>query len=274
MPHFPEIPQDIIDNIMGELSWDSDSDTLKRCATVSRSFLQPSQRRIFAAISWEDRWDTERLHDILTKAPQISLYIHELSFAITHYKRWLRKNSKILGDILRMLPCLRVLTWGKKHATVLEWDDDFSHGLQSALLDHFRSPILTDVTIINHKYLPLSVFTAFTHVKKLRLLDVRLKGTSALPPFQFTQLEVLIMSVRIDKEDAEFFTPTSSSFPKLSFLSIYSETDGLSLFNKRIIESSRRSIEQLIWNIWKQCIIFLPFPVSYNTHELVIRPKH
>jgi hypothetical protein len=279
--HFPEIPQDIIDNIIGELSGDGDSDTLKCCATVSRSFLHQSRRSLFAAISFHTQRQTEQLHDILTKAPEISLYIHELSFAIFWVsgasgppKAWLRRD-KTLASVLRMLPRLRVLSWGESHNTVLQWDDDFSYALQSALLDLFRSPNLADVTIINQQYLPLSVFSAFTHVKKLRLLDVRLKGTSVFPPFQLTQLEVLIMSVQIDEEDAKLFTPTSSSFPKLSFLSINSEADGLSLFNKRIIESSTRSIGQLIWNFWSQCIIFLPFPVSCNTHpELVISPKH
>jgi hypothetical protein len=87
----------------------------------------------------------------------------------------------------------------------LLWDN-FSNGLRSALLDLFRSPSLADVTIINHNYFPLSIFSALTtHVKQLRLLDVRLKGTSALPPFQLTQLEILMISVRIDEEDAEFF---------------------------------------------------------------------
>jgi hypothetical protein len=260
MQHSSEIPEDIIDNIIDELTGDSDSDTLKRCATVSRSFLHPSRRNLFAAISFHTQGQTERLHDLLESVPEISLYIHELSFPFYKPKgvhdpqAWLRKD-KTLASILRMLPRPRVLSWGKKR-TKLQWDDDFSYALQSALLDLFRSPNLADVTIINLKYLPLSVFSAFTHVKKLRLLDVRLKGTSALPPFQLTQLKVLIMSVRIDEKDAEFFTPTSSSFPNLSFLSINSESNANSLFNKRIIKSSTSSIERLIWNLWGQCIIF------------------
>jgi hypothetical protein len=206
----------------------------------------------------------------LTSVPEISLYIHELSFAncklkgVRLTKRWL-KTDKTLASVLRMLPRLRVLSWGEKHTSALLWDDDFSKELRSALLDLFQSPSLATVTITNHKYFPLSVFSAFTHVKKLRLLDVHLEGTSALPPFQLTQLEALTISVRIDEGYAKFFTPTSSSFPKLSFLSIYSETDGISsssLFNKRIIESSTRSIEQLIWNLHGQSTILLLFPVS------------
>jgi hypothetical protein len=266
-----EIPQDIIDSIIGELT--GDSATLKRCATVSRSFLHPSRRHLFTTIRFHTYTQTERLHDLLTSVPEISLYIHELSFTIYGvYHR--RACNKTLASILRMLPDLRVLSWGMEHSGgVLYWDYQFSNELRSALLDVFRSPSLTTVTITD-LYLPLSVLSAFTHVKKLTLDGVELKGTSVLPPFQLAQLEVLIIYVRITPEDAEFFTPTSSSFPNLSFLSINFDSNGTALFYKRIIQSSARSIEQLVWNHCWQSIIFSPFTVSCNTHPaLVISPK-
>jgi hypothetical protein len=273
----PEIPQDIIDNIIGELTGDSDSETLKRCATVSRSFLHASRRSLFAAIRFHTQGQTERLHELLTSVPEISLYIHELSFAIympkgvRDPKAWVR-NDKTLAGVLRMLPNLHVLSWGMKNSWRLKWDDDFSNELRSAILDLFRSPSLATVNISNIEYLPLSIFSAFTHVKKLSLLYIKLKGTSALFPFQLSQLEVLIIAVQITREDAELFTPTSSSFPNLSFLSANSGSDGNSLFNKRIIQSSTRSIERLIWNLWGQCIIFSPFLVSCNTHPELDQP--
>jgi hypothetical protein len=173
-----------------------------------------------------------------------------------------------------MLPGLRVLSWEMTDSLRLRWDDDFSNELQSALMDLFRSPSLTDVTISNIDCLPLSIFNAFTHIRRLILQCVKLKGTSALPPFQLAELEALMISVQINPEDAEFFTPTSSSFPNLSCLSIDSGPGGVSLFNQRIIQSSARSIERLIYDLWWQGIIFSPFPVSCNTHpELVISPK-
>jgi hypothetical protein len=258
-----EIPQDIIDTIIGELT--GDSDTLKRCATVSRSFLHPSRRNLFAAIHLRTSGETERLHDLLILVPEILLYIHELRFAINKPKgvhdpeAWVR-NDKTLAGVLRILPGLRVLSWGMTDSWRLKWDDDYSNELRSALLDLFRSPSLATVTITNLKYLPLSVFSAFTHVKKLTLDDVELKGTSVLPPFQLTQLEVLLLAVEISIEDAEFFTPTSSSFPNLSFLSTRSQSVGEPLFNQQIIQSSTRSIERLVWKHCAICIIFSPFP--------------
>jgi hypothetical protein len=274
-----EIPQDIIDNIIGELT--GDSDTLKRCATVSRSFLHPSQRNLFAAIRLCSQGQTERLQNLLISVPEISLYIHELSFTINKPKgvhdpgeAWVRNDKTLAGVLRRILPGLRVLSWGMTDSWRLKWDDDYSNELRSALLDLFRSPSLATVTITNLKYLPLSVFSAFTHVKKLHLLDVRLKGTSVLPPFQLKKLEVLLLAVQIRIEDAKFFTPTSSSFPNLSFLSISCRQIGNSLFNQRIIQSSTRSIERLTWNLYGHCIIFSPFPTPCSTHpQLFISPK-
>jgi hypothetical protein len=40
---------------------------------------------------------------------------------------------------LRMLPGLRVLTWGMKNSWRLKWDDDFSNEVRSAFLDLFRA---------------------------------------------------------------------------------------------------------------------------------------
>ena len=152
---------------------------------------------------------------------------------------------------------------------VLRWDHNFSNELRSAFLDLFRSPSLATVTI-THLDLPLSVLSAFTHVKKLTLLHVNFRGTSSLPPFQLAQLEILIIYAHITLEDAKFFTPTSSSFPNLSFLSINSQSEGTTLFGKRILQSSTRSIEQLIWNHCSKSIILLPFTVSGNAHLVLV----
>jgi hypothetical protein len=278
-----EIPQDIINNIISELT--GDSNTLKCCATVSRSFLHPSRRTLFAAIHLCTQGQTEQLHGLLTSVPEISLYIRELSFAYKpndvpcprhELEAWLKMDRNLASVFRKLVPGLRVLSWGVMDGwSVLQWDDDLSNELQSALLDIFRSPSLTTITISNLECLPLSVFNGFTHVKKLTFDHVELKGTSALPPFQLTQLEVLIVAVQISQEDVEFFIPTSSSFPNLSFLLIDSGPGGISLFNQRIIKSSTKSIESLIWNLGGQCIIFLQFPTPCNTHpELFISSKH
>ena len=56
----PKIPQDIIDEILDHLAADSDYESLRVCALVSKSWIQPCRRHIFRAVVFTsravDRW--------------------------------------------------------------------------------------------------------------------------------------------------------------------------------------------------------------------------
>jgi hypothetical protein len=271
-----EIPQDVIDLIIGEL--DGDSDALKQCATVASSFLHPSRRRLFSSIHFHNQGQAGRLHELLTSVPGISLYVYELRFwwdsweEDNNHSAWLR-NDRTIAKVLKMLPGLRALTWGWGLSR-LDWETDLSNELRSALVDLFQAPNLRVVTITNVERLPWSILSAFTHVKKLNLLYVEFEGPSAFPAsptFALPQLEALVCTLCQTGRDVQLFTPTSSTFPNLSYLSIWSVLgDHDAEFNQRIIQSSGGSIEHLTWTLWGKSIFILLYTSSFYVKSDIV----
>ena len=54
-----DIPQDIIDTVLDELT--HDTDTLKQCSTVSRSFFWPSCKHLFRSITLDNLKKDKRI---------------------------------------------------------------------------------------------------------------------------------------------------------------------------------------------------------------------
>jgi hypothetical protein len=241
MPYTTQIPEDIIDIIIDKLAYDTN--TLKRCSTVSRSFFQPSRRNLFRSISLYDLRKTKRFHRLLTSTPEISLHIHELT--VTAFSDDRLVEDKDLVSVLGMVPRLRWLTFGGSGPSYLDWEFLSNH-LQSALVDIFHSPCLTSVNISRIFGLPLSILSTFTNVKKLTLFKVRFRASSSVPAFALTRLEVLDLDISVDPEDLKYFNLTSSTFPNLRLLSIgpgFGEVD----LTRLIIASSAKSIEWVNW---------------------------
>lgn len=260
MPLSSQIPQDIIDIIIDELK--DDDHTLKSCATVSHSFLQPSRRNLFYAIYIRDVHtlaQMKRLRDILSAESGISLFVRELNVVVCDddadeesFVSWLA-NDEALADVLRMVPRLQSLSWRVEScSTLLDWEHGLSDALRSALVDLFQSPCLSTVRIFNIHHFPLSVIGAFTHVKKLILELIYFKEHSA-PHSPLAQLEVLHLHVGFDlwrDPRSECFIPTSSTFPNLRCLSIGSGYSRITTFVQRIITSTT-SIERVQWSFYE-----------------------
>jgi hypothetical protein len=268
MPLASQIPQEIIDNIIDELP--DDHLTLKSCATVSHSFLQPSRRNLFSIVHLSrGPKQIKRLHDLLTTVSDISLFIRELNIAVVDIEAdkeidftWL-KEDEILARVLGMVPRLQSLSWRTATYQCLSWEFDLSDKLRAALMDLFQSCNLATARISHLDCFPLSVLGAFTHSKKLSFSDVSFSSRgksashSALP-----QLEVLHLDIIVDSEylnaDAECFTPTSSTFPNLCCLSIESGYGNNAPFPQaQHIIASARSIERVRW-----CFSHLPWRTS------------
>jgi len=100
------LPQDIIDNIIEAVAADDDSrlNLLKTCALVSSSFLLPSRKRLFSAISLTRRQSCDELHRLILLNPVLQSFVTSitLNFGYDSYSCW---NHRSVVDILRLSFC-------------------------------------------------------------------------------------------------------------------------------------------------------------------------
>ena len=249
MPFSTEIPQDIIDIIIDELR--GNNDALKSCATVSRSFLQPSRKNLFMFICLDSLEKIERLQNILTSIPDISCYIHQLTLSMeamlsaeTHGPLT-EASDRALTSILKMIPCPRSLSLGISPLgrALVKWTVDFSDDLKSALTDLFQSPTLNSVEISRMTDLPLSILSVFTHVKRLRLALVML-APSVSPSWVLPQIEALDLTISVHSLHSP---QISFSFPNLRHITLGWYSQHTSEFLQQLIASAARSIQHVTW---------------------------
>ncbi|KAF7343021.1 hypothetical protein MVEN_01732300 [Mycena venus] len=106
------LPQELIDQIIDDN--ELDMSTLISCSVVCRSFVRPSQARIFTHLDCgmgaTDRTNVarfRRLHDVLTESPRLVPYITNLSFRQLY--PWNTPNE--LLSILRLLSNVRSINF-------------------------------------------------------------------------------------------------------------------------------------------------------------------
>lgn len=172
------IPEDIVNIILDELS-DSDDDrsTLLACSVVARSFVAPSQSRLFRHVgvsSFQER--CRKLHALLTQSPHIAGHIRILALEADWSLAMSRKpesrtwifDEPALVPLLGMLPNLKALYLNPQHkAATLEWEE-FPINLQASLLRLLQSPDLIKLEL-EYLRVPASIFNQSTHLKELRL---------------------------------------------------------------------------------------------------------
>ena len=192
----PDIPQDIIDKIIGMIDTKEKS-LLKICAQVSDSFVYPSIKRYFAAIALSTPEDRENLLYILTAHPpylDIPSYIKTLqilypralvsraNYKSDHQPEPQQIDSDAFKFSVDLVPVLHLLS----HSQALErlefhvgsgcsllsqdahdWHK-FPGGLRAALSDMICSPYLTSLTIANTN-VPPELFVGLKGVRTLCL---------------------------------------------------------------------------------------------------------
>jgi hypothetical protein len=181
------IPQDIIDTVIGELSF-NDIDTLKQCSLVSHSFLASSQKLLFSMVyfraGYAVRAPFRQLHYLLNHSPHIISYIRELHVIVISdtphlhslYGEWLF-NDETFWFILQILtPSLQSFSLvAREHE--LAWAC-FPFKLQSSLLDLFISPNLTSVRLINicTDRFPIETLSKLKQLKRLGIVSCSDRG--------------------------------------------------------------------------------------------------
>jgi hypothetical protein len=172
----PSIPQDIIDHIIESVP-SHDTYLLRTCTLVSRSFLYPSRKRLFADIKLGTQEQLLALLDVLVKHPYVQSYVKILQIdnpipSIQYGRRYSKinrmKTENTLLSVLR-LPmrsieslCLRFSSYHEPSGNLIE-----------TLSDLIRSPSFTSLTLYN-ALVPTELFLDLNGVRSLHLSHVRL----------------------------------------------------------------------------------------------------
>ena len=235
------IPQELIGRIIDQLKGDPDS--LKICAVVSRSFLFPCRKHLFRAINLHDSLiSLERLYNVLSSQPDIALLIRECYIFVGDFGglcEWMAEDI-FLPDILDMIHHLELIyIHGSLHPLFSLWDA-IPIDIRYALLDRFQSPSLTEVVFDDIGAIPISVITALTHVRRLRLIQVALQDD-----FVVSEMEQL---AALDLKTCGRSLPAQLLIQNLRLLYIRSNDD-VNLYSAyNVISSSANSIKTVIWS--------------------------
>lgn len=246
------IPQDVIDNIVDELS--DDTDALKNCALVSHSFCLPGRRHFFSTIRLDRPSLSRNLYEQLSRNWSIRVYIRKL-YILPASKSddvyWFM-TDRFCPLILGMLQKLELLSLGDKTSRFFCWDW-VSSELQLALADQVRSPSLVEFKIFRCLRLPISVLSTLTlNLKKLTILwvdfldDIDIDPAAKLNSGQLEALELIINTEgTLQKSPRRIFTPMN----RLRLLSVaFCNSDTLTAMQELVL-SCASSIESIcMWH--------------------------
>ena len=253
MTSITSIPQELIDKIIDQLH--TDQDTLKACAVVSRSFLSPSRRHLYYSIDLGDSFtisvqrSLQKLYDILKSHPDIASLIREFHILLVRgpaiFTDWIEEDVLLQG-ILGMTQLQLLSLNGTVYHSTDMWDD-IPINIQSAVLQCFQSPTLTEVRLNCIGTLPTSVIATLTHVRRLSLRFFAFRDdlqteSSNTPTKSLEHLEALDLGM-CGKP-----LPETVSFlvQKLRLLSIGS-CDSRTLTSAQTVISSGHLITTVIW---------------------------
>ena len=178
MANSVEIPQDIIDNVIAALG--NDARSLKQCALVSSSCLNPSRKQLFYNINFG--YDVEachRLHQVLIHNPVIRSFIRRITVDHRHWGFKLTFDKSLLA-ILQFPFChLEELS-----LSAANWSH-FSGELKDALLTLIHSPTLKILSRTRVNNAPITLFLG-VHLTKLHLSSVSFNHSSGEQPSSLT----------------------------------------------------------------------------------------
>jgi hypothetical protein len=261
VPHFA---QEIIDNIIDELSYDED--TLKQCSTVSRSFLVPSRKHLFFTITLFTVKRVVLFHRLLISTPNIAHNVRTLGLRfrqnmgnvggegkVVRVKEWFM-SSTLLAEVLEMLPCIQKFSW--QSFLNLRWDELPSE-LRSALVKLFQRPSLTAIKLSQFNGFPLSALHIVSPVKRLQFWNVLLhnsdQGQVILP-----HLESLTIQ---DDEQLDAVQLIVPSLERISYSEHYTDRPGA--LAQEAMNASGRTLQWLWWHYnLRPCMYFSDFHMT------------
>ncbi|RDB28201.1 hypothetical protein Hypma_001510 [Hypsizygus marmoreus] len=175
VPVRTELPQEIIDTIIDNLSTYKDKPTLKSCALASSSLRHSSQKHLFSWTILSNNSACDRLYPLLIENPTLRSYVHDIILMTSESDQktspqWLNMNTN-LARILDILPSLRSCSLSMYDE--IDWKDIHPNTTACAALFRVLAlPSLDSIEIDGLTGIPVSFFDIPNHIEKLALNSV------------------------------------------------------------------------------------------------------
>jgi hypothetical protein len=258
-----EFPYEIFYLIIEEVE---DKLTLKSCALVCRSFVEPSQKNIFRVIDLGDRCITgevyyRRFYRLISTHPHIANYVRD--FRLVDSYVWDRKSDwqwlvkePTLPLTFQLLPRLQafslIFTTGAP-----AWNSFASH-VQAAIFKLLTRRTISSLSLRRIHGVPASLLVQFTRIKHLELYEVEMDPSKASfkddPSYQpdlHPELRSLTLKSPSSSVVKAIFELLSFSCPStlenFSIISANEKDDVLRNDLWRLIEWMGSSISRLWW---------------------------
>lgn len=175
----PRVSQEIVDNIIENINVD-EKKNLRRLSLVSRSFLYPCRKKLFAKIALAHQEQSQGLLSVLAQHPYIQSSVRHL---VIHYPGSFRYNfygpttfkpndEPTLLSLLR-LPFLSLRTLVFYPSSECHWPK-LSSDLRDALSGVIHSPSLTSLELLCAVCVPTTLFLGLKGIRTLNLYGVHL----------------------------------------------------------------------------------------------------
>ncbi|KAF8233568.1 hypothetical protein L208DRAFT_1377225 [Tricholoma matsutake] len=261
----PILPQDIISLILEQHLF-NDIFSLRACSLVSRSFLAPSQKRLFHTIHLDDDLKAQehcrKLHQVFLDNPYLVTYVQEMyvldydtdTVGPTPWKpytpsrviHW-ASREETLHAILKMLLNLRLFSirFIQNCSSPTEWKS-ISVELKMALGSVFTLPTLKVCKLDGIDDLPVEYFSASEYLKELSLTAVSVaRDQEALATCSKTaQLECLELA---QISDYSLFETMRASMDMSQLREVFVCSSDPQVVWEAIKESTG-TLEILMWN--------------------------
>ena len=218
MANSVEIPQDIIDNVIAALG--NDARSLKQCALVSSSCLNPSRKQLFYNINFG--YDVEachRLHQVLVQNPVIRSFVRRIFVNPNgHWGSKLTFEKSVLAIL--QLPFCHL----EELSLYTVKGSGFSGGsLKDAFSTLLHSPTLKILYLTNINNAPITLFHGIVHLTELGLSSVSFIYSGGEQPSSLTPKGVATKAsyIVVDRCVWSFWEPTDGRrFPKYANFSL------------------------------------------------------
>ncbi|KAF8065001.1 hypothetical protein FPV67DRAFT_164405 [Lyophyllum atratum] len=176
MVHMLQLPQEIIDSVIGELA--DDRASLKRCSIVSSSFCGTAQKFIFRqltiSLSTKAEFYHDRLQHFLLSNPHLALHVECLLLKVNSNRR----DEKIpwLPSVIRQIPHLRRVNMVLGSPALVEvnhrqWEWRLlPETLRNGILQLLQLPTIHDLSIHYIRGFPIN---ALRYCPQLKTLDLQ-----------------------------------------------------------------------------------------------------
>ncbi|KAJ3511431.1 hypothetical protein NLJ89_g4103 [Agrocybe chaxingu] len=228
------LPIELLEQVIGIIQ---DPVSLKACSRVSQTFAALAQKHIFHEILFTPQSSLNvtgetfrRFFDLLQESPHIAHYVQEIVIDATFLAASTR--NQCLQRTLPLLKELRKIGLSKKHVSVDSfWWYFMDVETRDALLDVFRSPLITDIDLTGIRDFPPEECFVFTPSLKNLSLPTLVFDRSSIDPLAY------LLNPQSSSSSPCFATstpPTCSTLvasrPKLESLTIIDVLDnGLTL---------------------------------------------